>query len=55
MPDPVKDIGEDALLPPELPPGWTVKCQVCGTVHEPEDSILCRVCGEPVIVWGWAP
>ncbi len=30
-------------------------CQVCGTPRLPEDSILCRACGEPVIVWGWSP
>jgi len=31
-------------------------CQVCGTpAAAPKDSIFCRVCGEPVIVCGWAP
>ena len=30
-------------------------CQVCGAAHSPEEFIFCRVCGEPVIVWGWAP
>ncbi len=50
----VKDI-EDPPRQPEVPPDWAVKCQVCGTVRQPKDSILCRVCGEPVIIWGWAP
>jgi hypothetical protein len=31
------------------------KCQLCGAARAPEDPIFCRVCGEPVIVWGWAP
>jgi len=33
-------------------------CQVCGTpaaTTTTPDSIFCRVCGEPVIVCGWAP
>jgi hypothetical protein len=30
-------------------------CQICGTRRRPEDSILCRVCAEPVLLWGWAP
>jgi hypothetical protein len=31
-------------------------CQVCGTpAAAPQGSIFCRVCGEPVIVCGWAP
>ncbi len=31
-------------------------CQVCGTpAAAPKGSIFCRVCGEPVIVCGWAP
>jgi hypothetical protein len=30
-------------------------CQVCGAERAPGDSILCRVCGEPVIILGWAP
>lgn len=30
-------------------------CQICGARWRPEDSILCRACGEPVLLWGWAP
>ena len=31
-------------------------CQVCGTpAAAPQGSIFCRICGEPVIVCGWAP
>ena len=38
--------------PPPPPPG---RCPVCGTAHAAEEPILCRVCGEPVLLWGWAP
>ncbi len=54
MAEHVKEVDEPRRQP-ELPAGWVVRCQICRTVHRPEDSILCRVCGEPVIVWGWAP
>jgi hypothetical protein len=37
---------------PVPPPG---RCQVCGAPHAAEEPILCRVCGEPVLLWGWAP
>jgi hypothetical protein len=37
---------------PAEPPGT---CQVCGARRRPEDPTHCRVCGEPVINWGWAP
>ena len=30
-------------------------CQVCGAVHALDEPMLCRVCGEPVLLWGWAP
>lgn len=33
------------------PPG---RCQICGAAQEAADSILCRVCGEPVLRGGWA-
>ena len=39
----------------EAVPDLPVKCQVCGTLRQPKDSTFCRACGEPVIVWGWAP
>ena len=51
---PVKDI-EDPPRIEEIPVDWPVKCQVCGTLRQPVESILCRACGEPAIVWGWAP
>lgn len=35
-----------------LPPSG--RCQICGAPHEAAESILCRVCGEPVLLWGWA-
>lgn len=38
--------------PPAEPEG---RCQICGARHEASDPILCRVCGEPVLRWGWAP
>ncbi|HEU5322081.1 MAG TPA: hypothetical protein VFX28_14860 [Methylomirabilota bacterium] len=31
------------------------RCQVCGAPHAPADSIFCRACGEPVLLWGWVP
>ncbi len=37
--------------PDELP----VTCPICGTTHWPEDPVLCRTCGEPVLLGGWAP
>ncbi len=39
----------------EAPAEPQAACQICGATHRAEDPILCRVCGEPVIVWGWAP
>ena len=41
-------------------PDWVVPepdghCQVCGAPHAADDPILCEVCGEPVLRWGWAP
>ena len=50
----VKDV-EDPSRIEELLVSERVKCQQCGTLRQPKDSILCRVCCEPVIVWGWAP
>jgi hypothetical protein len=31
------------------------RCQVCGAPHGADEPILCRVCGEPVLLLGWAP
>ena len=42
-------------LPPRGPDEPAAACQVCGTPAATPDSNLCRVCGEPVIAWGWAP
>lgn len=41
----------EAPAPPSPPGG---RCQICGTPHQATESILCRVCGEPVLRWGWA-
>jgi hypothetical protein len=43
--------------PVEPPPVvvWPVRCQVCGVVQRPERPTVCQVCGEPVLVPGWAP
>ena len=54
----MRNPGEDIEDPPaveEAPTDWPVKCQVCGTIRQPRDSTLCRVCGEPILIWGWAP
>ncbi len=40
---------------PESPAAPPAICQVCGVRCRPGDSTLCRVCGEPVLNWGWAP
>lgn len=37
------------------PPEPLAVCQVCGAGHTADEFIFCSVCGEPVIVWGWAP
>ena len=37
------------------PPEPLAACQVCGAAHTPDEFIFCSVCGEPVIIWGWAP
>lgn len=31
------------------------RCQICGAPHTFDEPVLCRVCGEPVLLWGWAP
>jgi hypothetical protein len=46
-----RDTGKRAQYPAEP----LATCQVCGTAHRPDEFIFCSVCGEPVIVWGWAP
>jgi ribosomal protein S27E len=54
MAEPMKDTVEPGPRP-ESAVERPVKCEICGTFRRPADSILCRVCGEPVLVWGWAP
>jgi hypothetical protein len=41
--------------PVATPPSPWPRCQVCGAPHALDEPILCRVCGEPVLLWGWAP
>jgi hypothetical protein len=41
--------------PRQEPPEPLAACQVCGAAHTPDEFIFCSVCGEPVIIWGWAP
>jgi len=55
MIQPAPTTDRDAPRPRQDPPAPLVKCQVCGAAHAPEEFVFCRVCGEPVIVWGWAP
>lgn len=31
------------------------RCQICGAPHTFDEPVLCHVCGEPVLLWGWAP
>jgi len=59
MTSPVPTSGRDGRAPAPVAPAPAepmAACQVCGArVPLPQESIFCRVCGEPVIVWGWAP
>ncbi len=59
MTPPAARSDRDARAPAPAPPAPAepaAACQVCGTLAAtPPDSIFCPVCGEPVIVWGWAP
>ena len=54
MPELVKDV-EDPSRIEGLLVSLRVKCPRCGTLRQPRESSVCRVCGEAVIVWGWAP
>lgn len=47
-----REHGMPVLAAPAEPSGI---CQICGTRRRPEDSIFCRECAEPVLLWGWAP
>lgn len=42
-----------AVEAPEV--DWIVRCQVCGASQPPGAPVFCHACGEPVLVWGWAP
>ena len=55
MTEPAPTTDRDTRAPAQDPAEPPAHCQVCGAARAPRDSILCRVCGEPVIVWGWAP
>ena len=55
MTKPVATTNRDTRAPARDSAEFLARCQLCGAAREREDPILCRVCGEPVIVWGWAP
>jgi hypothetical protein len=55
MTQPAATTDRDTRKPDQAPPAPLATCQVCGVAHSPEDFMFCRVCGEPVIIWGWAP
>ena len=55
MTQPAATTDRNALRPGQDPAEPLANCQVCGAARTPKDPIFCRVCGEPVIVWGWAP
>jgi len=55
MTQPAATTDRDARTRAPDPAEPPVNCQVCGAARAPRDPIFCRVCGEPVIVWGWAP
>jgi hypothetical protein len=51
----MRDIDRDTettRTAPVPPPG---RCLLCGAPHRADEPILCSVCGEPVLLWGWAP
>ena len=41
--------------PDEVMPEADGHCQICRAPHAPDDPVLCEICGEPVLRWGWAP
>ncbi|MDO8478743.1 MAG: hypothetical protein Q7W02_21600 [Candidatus Rokubacteria bacterium] len=55
MTQPAATTDRDTRTRAQDPAEALVNCQVCGAARTPQDSIFCRVCGEPVIVCGWAP
>jgi hypothetical protein len=40
---------------PVIRPEPLGRCPICGTPHTFDEPVLCRACGEPVLLWGWAP
>ena len=55
MTQPAATTDRDACAPARDFAEPLAACQICGAARESGDPILCRVCGEPVIAWGWAP
>lgn len=55
MTQPTATAERDARKRVQDPPEPLATCQVCGAAHTRDEPIFCSVCGEPVIVWGWAP
>ena len=55
MTQPAATTERDTRRPRQDPAEPLAICQVCGAAHGPDEFIFCGVCGEPVIVWGWAP
>jgi len=51
----MKDHDRQTAVETEPGAGPEARCQVCGAPHERSDAILCRACGEPVLLGGWAP
>jgi hypothetical protein len=51
MPE-TRDLERETTATPAEPLG---RCQICGAPHAFDEPVLCRVCGEPVLLWGWAP
>jgi len=54
MVDPLRETNTSLTIE-EPPPEPLGRCQVCGAPHAVADPILCPRCGEPVLLWGWAP
>ena len=50
-----RERGPETAAATTAPPQPLGRCQVCGAPHTAAEPVLCAVCGEPVLLWGWAP
>ena len=50
-----RDASEESVAVAASKVDWVVTWQVCGARQRPGSPTFCHACGEPVLVWGWAP